>query len=211
MNSKRILSLVLTVVMLMSIFIIGTTAEEASPYRDVKASRWSFADIMYVTEKGLMNGTTADKFAPAETMTRGMVVTVLYRMEGSPSVEYKNTFSDVKSGKWFTDAVIWASGKQIVNGMGDGKFGIGEKIIRTDMVVLAARLARKLGKNVEKKEAAAVFADYAIIPHYAYEDVVAFQQADLINGDENKNFNPAENTTRAEAAVFFWNIFSTIK
>jgi len=65
--------------------------------------------------------------------------------------------------------------------------------------------------TIEKKEAAVIFADYTKIPTYAYEAVVSFQQADLINGDENKNFNAMENTTRAEAAVFFWNIYSLIK
>ena len=81
---RRLLSLTLALLMLTSILFIGTGAAEVSPYSDVKPKRWSYADIMYVSERGLMNGTTATKFAPAETMTRAMVVTVFYRLEGEP-------------------------------------------------------------------------------------------------------------------------------
>lgn len=105
MKAKRIMSLLLSVMMLVSLFALGTTAEESSPYKDVKPKRWSYADIMYVSEKGLMTGTSADKFAPGETMTRAMVVTVLYRLRGEPAVKFKKTFTDVKQGKWYTDAV----------------------------------------------------------------------------------------------------------
>ena len=108
MRTNRIVSFILAVLMIAGMILAGgiVSAAEASPYKDVKASRWSYADIMYVTEKGLMNGKEAGKFAPAETMTRAMVVTVLYRLQGEPAVDFSAKFSDVKKDKWYTDAIL---------------------------------------------------------------------------------------------------------
>jgi len=183
----------------------------AAPFTDLAGYDWAKSAIDSLRQKNIIKGDGTGIFRPADEMTREEYLSVLLK---TMNVEIKSgtvPFSDVDPNEWYADVVATAYSLGITNGMGDGRFGVGEKVVRADMVVLAARLARKLGKNIEKKEAATIFADYAIIPDYAYEDVVAFQQADLINGDESKNFNPAENTTRAEAAVFFWNIFSTIK
>ena len=88
MKANKILSFVLALVMTVSTLVAGTTVSaEESLYKDVKTSRWSYEDIKYVTEEGLMTGTGDGIFAPAETMTRAMVVTVLYRLQGSPEVE----------------------------------------------------------------------------------------------------------------------------
>ena len=87
MNTKRILSLFLALITVLGLAVSVTSAAEDSPYTDVKPKRWSYADIMYATENGLMNGTSADKFAPAETMTRAMVVQVLYNLLTTGEVE----------------------------------------------------------------------------------------------------------------------------
>ncbi len=182
-----------------------------APFTDLAGYEWAKSAIDNLRQKNIVKGDGTGAFRPADEMTREEYLSVLLKTFNIEITGGTVPFADVDTNAWYAETIATAYNLGITNGMGDGRFGIGEKIIRSDMVVLAARLARKLNKNVEKKEAAAIFADYAIIPDYAYEDVVMFQQADLINGDENKNFNPGENTTRAEAAVFFWNIFSTIK
>ena len=143
MKMRRIMSLLLAALMVASVILAGgiVSAEEVSPYKDVKTGRWSYADIMYVTEKGLMNGTEANKFAPAETMTRAMVVTVLYRLQGEPEVVFQSKFNDVKKDKWYTNAVIWAAEEDIVNGMGDGKFAPMETITREQLASIIMRYA----------------------------------------------------------------------
>ena len=201
MNAKRLLSMILSLVMLASIFVLGTTAAEVSPYKDVKTSRWSYADIMYVTEKGLMNGTTADKFAPAETMTRAMVVTVLYRMEGSPSVEYKAAFSDVKKDKWFTDAVIWASQKQIVNGMGDGKFAPGDGITREQLAAIIMRYSEYKDIITDARADITGYADYKRVHDYARDALSWANAIGLITGVTDTTLSPRTGATREQFAA----------
>lgn len=96
---SRLISLALCLIMILSCVIAGTVSAEEQLYTDVKPKRWSYEDIKYVTEKGLMNGMGDGKFSPAETMTRAMVVTVFYRLQGEPDVHYRETFTDVKNNK----------------------------------------------------------------------------------------------------------------
>ena len=120
-------------------------------------------------------------------------------------------FTDVDKNAWYADVVATAYDLGITKGMGDGTFGIGQKILRADMVVLAARLAEAKGVVIKKSNEAKIFTDFPEIPAYAYDNVVSFQQAGLVNGDETGRFNPKNKLTRAEAAVFFWNIFNFIE
>ncbi|MBR3991681.1 MAG: S-layer homology domain-containing protein, partial [Clostridia bacterium] len=118
---KKLLCAVLAAVMLIGM-MASVSAAEGSPFSDVKTSRWSYKYITYATEHGLMDGVGGGKFDPAGTMTRGMVVTVLWRMEEKPPVKFEAAFSDVKAGKYYSNAVIWAKNNEIVNGVSEGKF-----------------------------------------------------------------------------------------
>ena len=200
MNAKRILSIVLSLVMLASIFVLGTTAAEVSPYKYVKTSRWSYNDIMYVTEKGLMNGTTADKFAPAETMTRAMVVTVLYRLQGEPAVEYKSTFTDVKNNKWFTDAVIWAAENKIVEGKGNGIFAPTETITREQLATIIMRYAPMEYIITEERADITGYADYKRVHDYAKDALSWANAIGLITGKTADTLAPREGATREQFA-----------
>ena len=93
------------------------------PFADVSGSDWFYNDVRYVYEKGIMDGTGADRFSPNAPLTRAMIVTILYRMAGSPSVSGSSDFTDVAAGKWFAKAVAWAAANGIVNGYGDSLFG----------------------------------------------------------------------------------------
>ena len=204
MNKKtnRIISFVLALMMVGSMILVGTTvsAEEVSPYKDVKVKRWSYADIMYVTENGLMNGTGEGIFAPAETMTRAMVVTVLYRLQGEPEVDYSTKFKDVKEGKWFTNAVIWAAEKEIVNGVGDNKFAPMETITREQLATIIMRYAPTEYIITNETKDITGYADYKRVHEYAREALSWANAIGLITGVTEDTLVPREGATREQFA-----------
>ena len=105
MKNTRILSMFLALVMLLSTLSIGMTVSADTAYSDVNEKMWSYKDIMYVSENGLMNGTGGSTFSPAVDVTRAMVVTVLYRMEGSPEVTFDEyAYADVAEGQFYSEA-----------------------------------------------------------------------------------------------------------
>lgn len=187
-------------------------AEElpSAPFTDLAGYDWAKTAIDGLRQKAIIKGNGDGTFRPGAEMTREEYLSMLLKTFGVEIKSGTTSFTDVDENAWYADVVATAYELGITNGMGDGRFGVGEKIIRADMVVLAARLANKLDVSIPQKEAAVIFNDYTTIPVYAYEAVVAFQQADFLNGDENGNCNPVNNTTRAEAATFFWNLYSAI-
>jgi len=198
---KRLLSFVLCLFMLTSVLFISTAAaEKASPYTDVKPKRWSYTDIMYVTEKGLMNGTTADKFAPAETMTRAMVVTVLYRLQGEPAINFTTKFTDVKAGKWYSDAVTWAAENDVVNGVGDGKFDPMGTITREQLATIIERYAPMEYIIPEERADITGYADYKRVHDYARESMSWANAVGLITGKTEDTLAPREGATREQFA-----------
>ncbi len=182
----------------------------SAPFTDLAGYDWAKTAIDGLRQKAIIKGNGDGTYRPGSDMTREEYLSLLLKTFGVEIKSGNAPFSDVDSNEWYADVVATAYDLGITNGMGDGRFGVGEKIIRADMVVLASRLAAKLDVSIPQKEAAVIFGDYTTIPDYAYEAVVAFQQSDILNGDENGNFNPMNNTTRAEAATFFWNLYSAI-
>ena len=120
------------------------------------------------------------------------------------------TFTDVKDGEWYCDVIATACEIGIVNGYPDGRFGIGEKVSRADMAVMVGRTLDIMKKDLPIKNAVYIFTDYLDIPDYAYNDVVKLQQFGLVQGDGYRNFNPANNLTRAESATVLWSVFREI-
>ena len=109
MKARKILSALLAAVMLLSICVTGVAAEDTLPFTDVPKGEWYYDAVAYTYEAGLMNGTgDGTKFSPAMNLTRGMVVTVLYRNDGSPSNVYKNPFVDVNEDAYYAKAAAWA-------------------------------------------------------------------------------------------------------
>ncbi len=192
--------------------IMEIPAEElpSAPFTDLSGYDWAKSAIDSLRQKAIIKGNGDGTFRPGSEMTREEYLSMLLKTFGVEIKSGTTPFSDVADGAWYSDVVATAYSLGITNGMGDGRFGVGEKIIRADMVVLASRLAKQLDVSIPQNEAAVIFNDYTKIPDYSYEAVVAFQQSDILNGDENGNFNPMENTTRAEAAVFFWSLYSAI-
>jgi len=201
MNVKRILALVLSLVMLTSIFVVGTTAAEKSPYTDVKPKRWSYEAIKYVTDNGYMNGTSAKKFDPESTMTRAMVVTVLYRLQGEPRVNFSTKFLDVKKGQWYTNAVIWAAENGIVNGKGEGLFAPMENVTREQLAAIIMRYAPEEYIITEERADIKGYADYKKISKYARTALSWANAVELITGKTETTLAPQNSATREEFAT----------
>ena len=115
---KRFFTLILAVLMAAAVLPVSGLA--AGTYSDVSADDWDYAAVEDATERGLMNGTGAGKFTPDGDLTRAMLVTVLWRLSGSPAPGSAPDYSDVASGQWYSDAIAWASGSSVRAGAGLG-------------------------------------------------------------------------------------------
>ena len=120
----------------------------ALPFDDVEGATELYGIVLYAYENGIMNGVSATKFDPYGTLTRGMVVTILWRMEGEPDAPYTGAFTDVPSGAWFTEGVEWAASNGIVNGYGNGKFGPADEVTREQLAAVLYRYAQFKGCEI---------------------------------------------------------------
>ena len=152
MKARKLMSALLAVLMMLSIGVTGVNAaEDKLPFSDVIEGEWYYDAVAYTYGAGLMNGTgDGSKFSPAMTLTRGMVVTVLYRNDGSPEGNYPLKFSDVAEGQYYATAVAWAHKYGIVNGTGEDDWG--DPLFSPD-------------KNITRQELATMFARYADYKH----------------------------------------------
>jgi len=168
-------------------------------YTDVLSSAWYYGDVQFVTERGLMNGVGEGLFAPDTLTDRAMIVTVLWRMEGSPIQKTSADFFDVSDGMWYTDAVRWASANGIVNGYGNSLFGPTDKITREQVMAILHRYAAYKGKT-----------DGTILPMleaYTYSpwaegDVFWAENNGLLNNMGIRVNNMTEKASRGEIAAY---------
>ena len=171
------------------------------PFADVSSSDWFYNDVRYVYEKGIMDGTGADRFSPNAPLTRAMIVTILYRMAGSPSVSGSSDFTDVAAGKWFAKAVAWAAANGIVNGYGSGLFGPNDPVTREQLAAILYRYAVYGGMTaVTLEENLGGFADTAQLSAYAIQAMNWAVGQGLINGS-GSNLVPKAQATRAQVAA----------
>lgn len=171
------------------------------PFGDVKTADWFYNDVKYVYEKGMMAGTAADVFAPNATTTRAMIVTILYRLEGSPAVTGTSAFVDVPAGQWYTDAVNWAAANQIVNGTSATTFAPNDSITREQMAAILYRYAQYKGYDVTKKADLSGYSDNSQVSAYAKDALAWANAAKLINGVTNTTLAPQGNATRAQVSA----------
>lgn len=200
MKAKNVISLLLCAALLIGVLPTTTLAAGESPFTDVKTSDWFYDGVQYVYEHDMMNGTGNGKFSPNETTTRGMIVTILHRLEGTPSAN-GTAFSDVASGKWYSEAVIWASSNDIVNGYGNGKFGPEDTITREQMAAILYRYANYKSYDVSSSADLSKYTDSAQISSYAAESMAWANAAGLISGTTNTTLSPKGSATRAQAAT----------
>ena len=171
------------------------------PFADVSSSDWFYNDVRYVYEKGIMDGTGADRFSPNAPLTRAMIVTILYRMAGSPAMSGASDFKDVDSNKWFAKAVAWAAANGIVNGYGDSLFGPNDPVTREQLAAILYRYAVYGGMTaVTLEENLGSFADTAQLSAYAIQAMNWAVGQGLINGS-GSNLVPKAQATRAQVAA----------
>ena len=171
------------------------------PFADVSGSDWFYNDVRYVYEKGIMDGTGADRFSPNAPLTRAMIVTILYRMAGSPAMSGASDFKDVDSNKWFAKAVAWAAANGIVNGYGSGLFGPNDPVTREQLAAILYRYAVYGGMTaVTLEENLGSFADTAQLSAYAIQAMNWAVGQGLINGS-GSNLVPKAQATRAQVAA----------
>ena len=207
---KRIVSLVISFVMLAGILIYPVSSAEGGsmPFKDVKAGKWYCKSVEYVYENGYMNGVTPDRFDPNGNLTRGMVVTILCRMDGGKP-ELTGVFSDVKPKKWYAGYVGWASKNGLVNGYSDGTFKPEANITRQEMAAVISRYIEYAGIRMPRRfTAPAEFTDTAKIGKWAKTHVETLRRAGIFNGDAAGKYNPQSEITRAETATVVMNLIS---
>lgn len=170
------------------------------PFKDVAEEAWYHKAVDYVYQKKLMSGVEDDVFSPNTTMTRAMLVSVLYRHSGRPAVKGENTFKDVKDGMWYTDAIIWANSTGIVSGYSETEFGTNDNITREQIAAIMYRYARMKGKDVSKQADLAAYTDAGKISGWADTAMRWANAENLITGRTNTTLVPGGSATRAEVA-----------
>lgn len=185
-------------------------AVETLPFTDVNKTDWWFDSIYYVYSNGLFSGISNTRFAPKGDMTRAMLVTVLYRLEGMPTVNAENTFDDVASNHWYTDAVTWANANDIVAGYGNGKFGTADNITREQMAVILYRYANYKGYEVTSTTEFGKYNDTADIHSWALTAMKWANAEGLVTGTTAEMLAPADNASRGQVAAILMRFIKNI-
>ena len=189
------------------------TEEEVKklPFKDVTDSDWYYEAVQFVYEKGIMVGTSDVTFAPSQTITRAMVVTMLHRMEGKPLTNNKITFKDVEDGTWYTEAIRWANKAGIVSGYSEDTFGTNDAITREQMLVILYRYAmyKKIDVKLDKDAEKMAFNDNDKIADWV-RPAAEWAYANGIVKGANTYLMPKDNATRAMTASMFQSFISNI-
>ena len=197
--------------------LIGSTSlkvvKTELPFVDVSGGDWFYDSVKYTYEKGIILGTSDTTFNPNTKLTRGMLVTILHRMDGKPTPTSQNKFSDVSKSQYYYDAVIWATEKGIVHGYGDGsKFGPDDNITRQDLAVILRNFAQYKGKNVNVTSDLSKFKDGNLVSDYAKTAMQWAVGKGVITGNNNgESLTPHANSTRAEASGMIYNYCTKVK
>ena len=173
----------------------------ANPFTDVSEKDWFYSDVMFVYENGLMLGTSKTLFSPHGTATRGMMATILWRMEGSPAPKGKNSFTDVEAGKWYADAITWTAENGIFAGYGKDKFGPDDPITREQLAAIFYRYADYKGYDLTVKGNLDKFKDADKITDYAKTAMQWAVGSSLVKGKSGNLLDPQGTATRAEIAA----------
>ena len=171
-------------------------------YSDVKSNDWYYEAVKYVYESNLMQGT--DKgFEPNDNMTRAMLITVLWRLEDEPVVDYNMNFDDVKSDDWNTEAVRWAASENIIFGIGNNLFGTNDEITREQLTTILYRYAHKksIAKEADINSSINHYKDSVKVSAYAFSAMEWAVDFGLIKGKTEATICPSDSATRAETAT----------
>ena len=178
------------------------TVKEWSQFKDVKSSDWFYEAVKYTYKNNIIKGYNDTIFAPNDKLTRGMIVTILYRMEGSPNNNGISRFNDVNPKEYYAKAIKWAVDNGIVHGYGGtNKFGPDDNILRQDLAGILCNYAKYKKKNTNITTDLSKFKDYKKIESYAKAAMQWAVGKGVITGNADGTLNPKGNATRAEAAA----------
>lgn len=193
-------------------YVKATETPSGTKFNDVSANDWFASAVDYVTGKGMMNGTADNTFSPKANTTRGMVVTVLYRLENQPSTSAAS-FTDVASGAYYANAVAWANANGIVSGYGSGKFGPNDKVTREQLAAILYRYAqyKKYDVSVGEDTNILSYDDAQSISSYAIPAIQWACGAGVVTGKSGSKLDPKGNATRAEVAAMLMRFCENVK
>ena len=169
-------------------------------FEDLDCTKWYHEGVDFVLERSIMKGVADKQFKPNGKVTRAQMVTMLYRMAGSPEVKSENPFTDVKDGKWYTDAILWAAESGITDGVTKTLFAPEEFVTREQMVTFLYRYAKLNGKDVSAAADLSEFADAGNVHTFAKESMAWAVAEGLVEGADGRLY-PVNTTTRAQAAT----------
>lgn len=190
-----------------SVSAVFTGKYTSLPFNDVSYGDWYYDAVQFVYSKGIMDGVDYYKFAPNGTITRGMIVTMLWRMAGEPFEMPVTSFTDVEIGRYYTTAVAWACRNGIADGMGESTFGPNDAITREELVTLLYRYARYFGHSCIGTSIEG-FADAGSVSSYAYNAMCWAYKAGVVTGTTGSRLNPQGTASRAEAAQMIMSFYS---
>ncbi|NCC67915.1 MAG: DUF4430 domain-containing protein, partial [Clostridia bacterium] len=183
----------------LSTFVVTDT--QAAAFDDVNTAAWYYDAVQYTSLNSIMTGVSKTDFAPNMEISRAMLVTVLYRLDGSPEATGNISFSDVEEDAWYKDAVIWASKNGIVKGRGDGTFGTNDSVKREEAAVILYRYALLRNMNTSKATELSQYSDACALSSWS-QDAMRWANANrLITGTTANTLSPKGSMTRAQAAT----------
>ena len=191
-------------------YVKATETPSKTKFNDVSANDWFASAVDYVTGKGMMNGTADNTFSPKANTTRGMVVTVLYRLENQPSTSAAS-FTDVASGAYYANAVAWAHANGIVSGYGSGKFGPNDKVTREQLAAILYRYAQYKKYDVSGAKSLDGYTDAQSVSSYAVPALQWANAAGIVTGKSGSKLDPKGNATRAEVAAMLMRFCENVK
>lgn len=187
----------------LSLYVIGENTKEvtwANPFTDVAENAWYYGAVEYAFENGLMVGTGSGTFSPNATTTRGMIVTILHRLENSPEAKASD-FNDVADNAWYSEAVAWAAEQKIVSGYGDGKFGPADPLTREQLVTILYNYSKFKGYDITADQDLSKFSDEATISGYAKTAMQWAVKHGIVAGIRADLLSPTTTATRAQMAA----------
>lgn len=209
---RSFISIVLALSLLIGLIPSGAFAAPESrrvPFSDVKSTDWFYEPVEYAYENGLMTGTGSSTFSPNLTTTRGMIVTILHRMEGEPDAS-RAAFNDVPRSRYYAEAIDWASANGIVSGYGSNRFGPDDPITREQMASIMYRYSEYKGYDTSASASLNRFKDGSSVSNYAKNVMRWAVGSGLLSGRTADTLAPQGQTTRAEAATILMRYCETI-
>lgn len=190
-----------------SVSAVFTGKYTSLPFNDVSYGDWYYNAVQFVYSRGIMDGVDYYKFAPNGTITRGMILTMLWRMAGEPFEMPVTSFTDVEIGRYYTTAIAWACRNGIADGMGESTFGPNDAITREELVTLLYRYAQYFGHSCIGTSIEG-FADAGSVSSYAYNAMCWAYKAGVVTGTTGSRLNPQGTASRAEAAQMIMSFYS---